>query len=284
MTYSVLCTVCNHAYVFLRVSNSCMDVCIWQLACANQSVSSPSQSHTQPVYLSALLRTLWFVNQPCSTCTATDKSCLSHHGGFLSSIQTHSNVSPSLLLFDFLLMSMQLEMLQTQTCRVELLLFRPCVILSRVYNPPQKPGNGCVYEGVRQHMKDLQEPAGALTQSGCVRWQAASETPGNKYTHKARDACQESSYTISPHHMLFDMGKSMLEFKLAKQSCIQRPFSVLLIDSRLLPCTLLFIPEPDAQNLLLALTHSNLFAEAEFAAVQISLDFWWLQMMRLMLL
>lgn len=226
-----------------------MDVCVWQLACANQSVSSPSQSHTQPVYLSALLRTLWFVNQPCSTHTATDKSCLSHHGGFLSSIQTHSNVSPSLLLFDFLLMSMQLEMLQTQTFHGEPLLFWPCAILSRVYETSQKPGDGCVYEGVRQHTKDLQEPAGALTQSGCVRWQAASETPGNKYTHKARDACQESSYTISPHavwhgkiYARIQACKTELHPKTVQRTADWQPSP---------PMHLSF-----AQNLLLGLTHS----------------------------
>lgn len=54
-----------------------------------------------------LLRTLWFLNHPCSTLTATDKSCLSHHGGFLFSIKTHSGL-PSLPLFHlFLLMLTQ---------------------------------------------------------------------------------------------------------------------------------------------------------------------------------
>lgn len=86
-----------------------------------------------------------------------------------ASSPVYKHTQTSLLLFDFLLMSMQLEMLQTQTFRGEPLLFWPCAILSRVYETSQKPGDGCVYEGVRQHTKDLQEPAGALTQSGCVR-------------------------------------------------------------------------------------------------------------------
>lgn len=102
---SVLCEVCNHVFmhvfvclwrVFICMSD-CMRLCVcvhgsW---CANRCLPS---AHSACVPGCSLLRTLWFLNQPCSTLAATDKSCLSHHGGFLFSIQTHS-VSPSLPLF-----------------------------------------------------------------------------------------------------------------------------------------------------------------------------------------
>lgn len=51
------------------------------------------------VYLPALLRTLWFLNQACAPLPTTDKGFLSHHGGFLFITEKHST-SPARLIFD----------------------------------------------------------------------------------------------------------------------------------------------------------------------------------------
>lgn len=222
-----------------------MDVCIWQLACANQSVSSPSQSHTQPVYLSALLRTLWFVNQPCSTHTATDKSCLSHHGGFLSSIQTHSNFSLTFFSCRCSSKCCKLRHAVVSRCSSGLVLFFP-----ECMKPPKNLAMDVfmkVYANTRKTCKNLQAHSHSLDACSDKQPQKLQET--NTHTHKARDACQESSYTISPHAVWH--GKIYARIQACKTE----------LHPKTVQCTADWQPSPPmhlsfAQNLLLGLTPS----------------------------
>lgn len=89
-----------------------------------------------------------------------------------------------------------------------------------------------VYANTRKTCKNLQAHSHSLDACADKQPQKLQETN----THTKQEMHVRNPLTQSPH-MLFDMGKSMLEFKLAKQSCIQRLFGVLLIDSCLLPCT-----------------------------------------------
>lgn len=78
-----------------------MRVCVHETAVL---ITASHLPHTSaPVYLSVLLRTLWFLNLPCSTLATTDKSCLSHRSGFLYIIQKHPSALSASLFMHFML-------------------------------------------------------------------------------------------------------------------------------------------------------------------------------------
>lgn len=239
--YSVLCTVCNHPYVFLRVVWMCV-YDSWRVL-----IKASHLPHNRTLSLCTCLLSYVHCGLSTSPAVRTQPQIRAVYLTTAASSPVYKHTQTSLWLSSHVDAARNGANSDMPWWAAALLAL--CFSFPSVWNLPKTWRWMCLWRCTPTHGR----PARTCRCTHTVWMRALTSSLRNSrkqiHTHKARDACQESSYTISPHAVWH--GKIYARIQACKTE----------LHPKTVQCTADWQPSPPmhlsfAQNLLLGLTPS----------------------------